>query len=310
MRSVRLTARLLKDVAGDLWRHRGQNLMAVLTLASGLLLAGGGLLLVESLDRWVEKLESQARITLWAAEGGALDQAEGALRRDPRIKNVVRISAAENTRRFRDLSRESGLLLDALGGESLPESLEVQVRADLSEGKKAMEVASTLRALPGVADVLADQERLEGFQRQARLARRGLAALGLVLLVAAGFATGNVIRMILALREDEIGIMRLVGASETYIRTPLVLEGAFLGLAGSAVAALGLYGLWLPAARGIGGFSPFLVSLAQQGFFSLRSLAFLALVGTATGGLGSAWGFWMTRRAQREQERALEHAAG
>lgn len=300
MRLVRLGAHLLGDVTLDLWRHRGQNLMAILTLASGLLLAGGGLLLVEGLDRWVAKLETQARITLWAAEGYGLEETEAALRRDPRFSDIRRVGAQENTRRFRELSRESGLMLESLGGEALPESLELQLRPDLAQAHRAMEVADSLTHLPGVADVLADQERLEGFQRHARLARSALASLGLLLLMAAGFSTGNVIRMNLTLREDEISIMRLVGATETFIRTPLVMVGACLGLGGSALAVAGLWALWLPVAKGLGGISPFLVGLAKQGFFSPGSLVLLGTFGAATGALGSWWGFWITQRTQRE----------
>ncbi len=290
----------------DLWRHRRPNLLAMLTLASGLLLAGGGLLLVESLDRWVSRVESQARIVLWAAEGSGLQEAEVALRRDPRFLSVQRISGAENTRRFKELTRESGLLLESLGGEALPESLEVQVREDLFDARRTRELAASLGHLPGVADVLADQERLEGFQRNVRMFRSALGALGLLLLVAAGFATGNVIRMSLLMREEEIAIMRLVGATESFIRTPLILEGGLLGLAGSGLAALGLFALWVPVSRGVGGLSPFLVNLARQGFFSGRSLAFLGALGAFTGALGSLWGLWVTRRAQRALQASLE----
>jgi cell division transport system permease protein len=300
MRLVRLGTHLLGDVTLDLWRHRGQNLMAVLAMASGLLLAGGGLLLVEGLDRWVARLEMQARITLWAEEGHGLEETEAALRRDPRFSDIRRIGSVENTRRFRELSRESGLMLESLGGEPLPESLEVQLRPDLAQANKAMEVAASLSRLPGVADVLADQERLQGFQRHARLARTALAVFGFLLLMAAGFSTGNVIRMNLTLREDEISIMRLVGATEAFIRTPLLLVGASLGLAGSALAVGGLWALWWPLTQGAGGISPFLVSLAKQGFFSYRSLLLLGVFGAGTGALGSWWGFWITQRTQRE----------
>lgn len=300
MRLVRLGAHLLGDVLEDLWRHRGQNLMAVLTLASGLVLAGGGLLLVEGLDRWILKLENAARITLWAADGGRLDEAEAALRRDPRFLDIRKISSQENTRRFKELSRESGLMLESLGGEALPESLEVQLRPDLARPPKAMEVAASLSSLPGVADVMADQERLEGVKRHARLARSALAALGALLLAAAGFSTGNVIRMNLALREDEISIMRLVGATEGFIRTPLIIVGACLGLGGSLLAVAGLWALWLPVSRGVGGISPFLVGLAQQGFFSPRSLFLMGALGSITGALGGWWGFWSTQRTYRE----------
>jgi cell division protein FtsX len=162
--------------------------------------------------------------------------------------------------------------------------------------------------MPGVGDVLVDQERLEHIQRMARMLRSALGTLGLVLLLAAGFATGNVIRMSILAREEEITIMRLVGASEGFIRTPLLLEGAFLGLAGSLLALLGLFGLWLPLSRGLGGLSPMLVELARLGFFSLGSMFLLACVGAATGALGALWAFWATRKAQREEEALMEGA--
>jgi len=306
--ALRLLGLLFQDVLRDLYRHRGQYLLAVLTLASGLLLAGGGLLLVESLDRFAGRLEDMAKIVAYAADGKTLDEAEARLRRDPRFREVRRVSAEENRQRFQSSTREAGLLLESAGQDALPESLELSLRQDLAQGGKALEVAGSLRSLPGIGDVLADQERLEQIQRMARMLRSALASLGVLLLLAAGFATGNVIRMSILAREDEIGIMRLVGASESFIRTPLVLEGALLGFAGSLLAMLGLFGLWLPVSRGLGGLSPLLVDLARLGFFSAASMALLAFVGAATGALGALWAFWTTRRAQREEAALMEGA--
>lgn len=308
MTALRLLGLLFQDVLRDLYRHRGQYLLAVLTLASGLLLAGGGLLLVESLDRFAGRLEDMAKIVAYAADGKTLDEAEARLRRDPRFREVRRVSAEENRQRFQFSTREAGLLLESAGQDALPESLELSLRQDLAQGGKALEVAGSLRSLPGIGDVLADQERLEQIQRMARMLRSALASLGVLLLLAAGFATGNVIRMSILAREDEIGIMRLVGASESFIRTPLVLEGALLGFAGSLLAMLGLFGLWLPVSRGLGGLSPLLVDLARLGFFSAASMALLAFVGAATGALGALWAFWTTRRAQREEAALMEGA--
>lgn len=308
MTALRLLGLLFQDVLRDLYRHRGQYLLAVLTLASGLLLAGGGLLLVESLDRFAGRLEDMAKIVAYAADGKTLDEAEARLRRDPRFQEVRRVSAEENRQRFQSSTREAGLLLESAGQDALPESLELSLRQDLARGGKALEVAGSLRTLPGIGDVLADQERLEQIQRMARMLRSALASLGVLLLLAAGFATGNVIRMSILAREDEIGIMRLVGASESFIRTPLVLEGALLGFAGSLLAMLGLFGLWLPVSRGLGGLSPLLVDLARLGFFSAASMALLAFVGAATGALGALWAFWTTRRAQREEAALMEGA--
>lgn len=306
MTSLRLLGLLLRDVLRDLYRHRGQYVLAVLTLASGLLLAGGGLLLVESLDRFVGRLEGMSKIVAYAAEGRSLDETAARLKRDPRFREVRRMSASENRNRFLAATREAGLLLESAGQDALPESLELTLRQDLASGGRAVGVGESLRGMPGVGDVLVDQERLENLQHVARMLRSALATLGIVLLLAAGFATGNVIRMSLLAREEEITIMRLVGASEGFIRTPLLFEGAFLGLGGSLLALLGLFSLWLPLSRGVGGLSPMLVELARLGFFSWGSMFLLAFVGASTGALGALWAFWSTRKAQREEEALME----
>lgn len=306
MTNLRLLGLLLRDVLRDLYRHRGQYVLAVLTLASGLLLAGGGLLLVESLDRFVGRLEGMSKIVAYAAEGRSLDETTARLKRDPRFREVRRMSANENRTRFLAATREAGLLLESAGQDALPESLELTLRQDLASGGRAVGVGESLRGLPGVGDVLVDQERLENLQHVARMLRSALATLGVVLLLAAGFATGNVIRMSLLAREEEITIMRLVGASEGFIRTPLLFEGAFLGLGGSLLALLGLFSLWLPLSRGVGGLSPMLVELARLGFFSWGSMFLLAFMGASTGALGALWAFWSTRKAQREEEALME----
>lgn len=307
---LRLLGVLCRDVAVDLLRHRGQHLLAILTLASGLLLAGGGLLVVDSLDRWVSRMEAMAKVTVFAHEGGSLQQAESMLRQDPRFRNVRRVSSQEGTRVFLQATREAGLMLESLGHEPIPESLELSLRPDLLQGRRAIEVGESLRTLPGVGDVIVDQQRLEAMQRTARILRSALSSLGLLVLVTAGFSTGNVIRMSVLAREDEISIMRLVGATENFIRVPLLLEGAVVGLGASLLAVGVLLGLWWPLSRGFGGFSPLLVELARMGFFSGKSLILLGSVGTVTGALGAFWGFWTTQRAVQKAAALAEDQPG
>ena len=299
MTFLRLFVLLCKDVGKDLLRHRGQHLLAVLTLASGLLLSGGGLLAVQGLDRWVARMETLAKVTVFANEGRSIDEAELQLKLDPRFTQVKRISSQEATRRFMETTREAGLMLQSLG-EAIPETLELTLRPDLLVAHRAIEVGESLRQLPGVGDVVVDQERLAGLQKTARLLRSALSSLGLLMLVAAGFSTGNVIRMSVLAREEEITIMRLVGATESFIRTPLLLEGAALGMGASIVAVFGLLALWWPLHRGVGNLSPLLVELARMGFFSALNLVTLVLIGIVTGALGAWWGFWSTQRAARK----------
>ncbi|MDP2874839.1 MAG: FtsX-like permease family protein, partial [Holophaga sp.] len=214
------------------------------------------------------------------------------------------------TRRFLETTRDAGMMLDSLGKEPIPESLELSLRPDLLASKKAVEVGESLKQFSAVGDVIVDQKRLESLQKSASLLRQALGILGALLLVAAGFSTGNVIRMSILAREEEIGTMRLVGATENFIRIPLLVEGAVLGFVASLLAVLALLALWLPLSRGIGGISPLLVQLARTGFFSFRSLFLLGLLGTLTGALGALWGFWSTQRAQRKREALMAQVEG
>jgi cell division protein FtsX len=305
---LRLLGLLCRDVGKDLVRNRGQHFLAVLTLALGLFLAGGGLLLVQGLNRWVARMETLAKVTVFAAEGSGLEETEARLQRDPRFVKVRRVSSVEATKRFLESSREAGLMLKSLG-EPIPETLELSLRPDLLAGRRALEVGDSLRQLPGVGDVVVDQERLAALQKTARLLRSALSGLGALLMLAAGFSTGNVIRMSVLNREEEIAIMRLVGATEGFIRTPLLVEGAALGLCASILAVLGLLGLWLPMNRGLGNLPPLLVELARMGFFSLGNMATLAGLGMATGALGALWGFWNTQRTLRQMEALMQERA-
>jgi cell division protein FtsX len=250
-------------------------------------------------------METLAKVTLFAGEGSNLSETEAQLQRDPRFVKVQRISSDEATRRFLESSREAGLMLHSLG-EAIPETLELSLRPDLMAAHRAIEVGDSLKSLPGVGDVVVDQDRLEGLQRMARLLRSALSSLGGLLLLAAGFSTGNVIRMSVLAREEEIAIMRLVGATEGYIRTPLLVEGAALGLGASVLAVLALLALWLAADRGVGNVSPLLMELARTGFFSPKNMAALAGIGMATGALGALWGFWNTQRAMRRMDDLLQ----
>ena len=125
--------------------------------------------------------------------------------------------------------------------------------------------------------------------------------------MAAGFSTGNVIRMSVLAREEEITIMRLVGASESSIRTPLLVEGRGPGPGRQRPGGAGA--CWPSGCPWTGAwatFRPLLVELARMGFFSIRNMAALAGVGMVTGALGALWGFWNTQRALRQMEAMMQ----
>jgi cell division transport system permease protein len=245
-------------------------------------------------------MASLARITVFAADGANINTVERQLVDDPRFTSVRLVSSEEATKLFIESVKDAGMFLDTLGHDRIPANLELTLRADLMERQKAIDVGVGLRKLPGVGDVVVDHERIDSLLKGARAVRSVLAGFGLVLLLVAAFSTGTVVRMSVMSREEEINIMRLVGATEVFILAPLLLEGAVLGMFGAVFAAGALWAVWLPLSLGKFNVSPFIVELAKLIFFSPKNLAILGGTGLLTGAFGALWGFRGSKRNRRE----------
>ena len=305
---IRLAWLVLRDIWQDFLRHKSSFMLAILALATGLFIAGGGLLGVDTLDRWVGQMESLARITVFAADGASVETIEQQLKLDPRFTSVRRISSEEATARFMESVKDAGLILDTLGHDAIPDNLELTLRKDLLERRKAIEVGQGLRVVPGVGDVVVDHERLDSLLKGARAVRSVLAAFGFMLLVVAAFSTGIVVRMSVISREEEINIMRLVGATEVFVLIPLLLEGAVLGLLAALVATVWLWIIWLPISWGKFNVSPFFVELAGLVVFSFKNLGLLSITGFLTGAIGALWGVWSSRLSKMAADKLAKES--
>ena len=206
-------------------------------------------------ERLLQAWAGEVRISVYLARGADLATAAAAVAALAPGRAVEAVPAADGLRRLaRSLGDEAGLL-QGVGADAIPDCVEVAVPGITLDEARAL--SSRLRQVPGAADVdygTAWLERLEAFLRWAREA-------GLALLVLLGLATAvlvsNSLRLAVYARREEIGIMKLVGATDAFVGAPFLLEGLLQGLlAGGAAAAslLGLQALLLP--RLVGALGP------------------------------------------------------
>lgn len=140
-----------------------------------------------------------------------------------------------------EIGRQTALL-DGLSENPLPDSIEVSLSADIGGGGAISELAERIAALDGVGEVEYARQWLERFDgiynlfRLTSMVLIGLIGAAVILIVA------NTIRLILYSRIEEIRITRIIGADDAFIKYPLYMEGAMLGLAGGAAGLLLLYG--------------------------------------------------------------------
>ena len=136
---------------------------------------------------------------------------------------------------FRDLSS----LPEDLGENPFPASIEVNLRAERQSAVEVERLAKAFTGVPGVREIQYDLLWIERLSTGVRLVRLVGAFLGGILVLAAVFTISNVIRLTIYAREDELDIMRLVGATRAYVKGPFVAEGVIQGgLGGLRVVAM------------------------------------------------------------------------
>ena len=146
--------------------------------------------------------------------------------------------------------------------------------------------------LPGVDDVFYGQEWLEKFSGFISLLKLSGLIMGLFLLLTTTFIISNTIRLALYARKEELEIMKLLGATDSYMKLPFLIEGLLQGLAGAAMALVSLYAIYrLFALKLTGANSLSLITLStgsfQLSFLSLETMFYLLICGMALGLWGS-----------------------
>ena len=195
----------------------------------------------EVVTRWTQKVQ----VTFYLADGledRIRDSLFDQLHADPAVESVVLVSRAQALDRFRSLFRDLRTLPEDLGSNPFPASLEVSLRAGHQSPEEVQRLVHAFEKAPGVEEVQYDLLWIERLSTAVRLVRGVGAFLGGILVLAGIFTISNVIRLTVYARQDELDIMRLVGATRAYVTGPFVVEGMIQGGLGGLLS-LGL--LWL-----------------------------------------------------------------
>lgn len=265
----------------------GTQMLSVATVALALFCMAGALLVLENAGAMVRRWGSPVKVTVFLAEGASVDQVDGlrrALAALPEVEDARYVSSAEARQ---SLSAGGDNTVGAAPVELFPATIELRLVPSAVTAERVASVAARVRRIPMVAEVETYRgftERLRGLLAGGRAAA-GVVALGVLLCVLA--VVSNTVRMSLAARLREIEVLRLVGATRSYIRGPFLIEGAMLGAAGAVVAVLVL-AVVFAAMR-----SQFEMSLGtvlglHPVFLPARVLAMLVVGGGMLGALGSA----------------------
>ncbi|MEZ5332919.1 MAG: ABC transporter permease [Thermoanaerobaculia bacterium] len=243
----------LREALLSLRRGWKVSLLAVLTIAVSLFVGGLFLLVTHNLQLATARWRSEARIIAYLAAGAQqadIESLSASLMARPEVTGIVRVSPEEARERLREAFPALEDIVEDPGATPLPGSLEVSTVPE-ADSESLQPLVEALEASSTVDLVDDDRAWLGRLDTAVALARGAGLLLGALLLAAAVFTIYSVIRLSAYLYREEIGVMRLVGATEAMIRGPFYLEGLMQGLLGGATSILALGALWLTS-RSVG----------------------------------------------------------
>jgi cell division transport system permease protein len=268
------------------WRNALMSLAATLTMVLMLLLLAGFFILQNVLLSSLNYVEQKVQVVAYVQTNATQDQVDTLvtrLRAMPEVTSVEFVSRDQALQRFREVQAAQGR--EDLTGYLESNPLYASVNVKLRSPSDLDSVAGALRQDPIVRNVLNIQSLVDRVITVTSFVRTA----GVVLVVIVGlivlFIIVNTIRLAVVARAEEIEIMRLVGASDAFIRWPFVFEGTLVGLFG-ALIALGLLAAGAdPLSRAMVGF--FNVLPLELGELPLQTAAIVLGTGLGLGVLGS-----------------------
>jgi cell division transport system permease protein len=224
-----------------LWHNGLMSVAATATMVLMLALLSGLIILLTGLDATLKYVEQEVQVVAYLKDAAAPQDVgllETAVGQMPQVTEVSYVSKEQALKDFLARHPDEVEIIGSLPTNPLPASLQINLR----DPNDYLDVANYLRTQSTVDRVLNIKQTVDDMVTIIGVLRAGgiaiLAVVGLIVL----FIIVNTIRLAVVSRADEIEIMRLVGASDAFIRWPFIFEGAIVGLF-AALITIGL--LWL-----------------------------------------------------------------
>jgi len=281
---------ILEQAISNLRRNILVVFAAVVVVVVMLSLVFGTIIIRWSIDRDIIQWDDNVRVIAFLNDDLSIEEInvmQADIQGWDHVDEVIYFTKTQALEEFREIFFDQPSLIDVVEEDPsiLPASLRVKptVAADYST------IRDRLVVMPGVYHVSAAEEAIDSLVARAGT-MRGFALWFIIILgTAAVVLIANTIRLAIFARRDEIGIMKLVGAGNWFVRVPFLLEGVIEGMIGAVLAVALVWSFAGPIAE--------LLSMASNAAnppqsFMIRQAVLLLGFGAGTGLLGSAFGMW------------------
>jgi cell division transport system permease protein len=279
-----------REAVTNLWRNRLMTVAAILTVAVSLALVGSSLLLKQGASKATVQWQNGVQAIVWVNPSASSTQTT-AIHSQLSISPYIK-SCTYRTQAYDYSEAKSILPADELGATT-ESDYPSSSRCVLNDPSQAPAVYQAFNGKPGVYGVKYPGQQIKTMQSVIRILQWVFLSVAVVLLLSASVLILNTIRMAIFARRREVSVMKLVGATNWFIRLPFMTEGLIQGLLGAVVAVLvvlALYwGIGLDASKNAANQGNIIVQMSLSGWEVTGTCVLVALVGVGVGVIGSAF---------------------
>jgi cell division transport system permease protein len=240
---VSLLGYFLRKALENIWSNPFLSLVTLSTIAISMLILGLFVLIYINVQQFVNHLGDDLQITAYINESYPPEKAE-VLRAKiadwTEVEEITYMSKKQALANFRTQLKEYAGILEGLKDNPLPASFEVKLKPQFGRSGKIEELSARLERLPGVAEVQYGKKWVAKLRVFIDVIKLVGITVGGLLLFATTFVVSNTIKLTVYSRQEELEIMRLVGATDFFVKAPFLIEGLLHGLGGAILAAGGL----------------------------------------------------------------------
>ncbi len=274
------------------------SIASILTMAACIFLVGIFYSIVNNVNNIAHKVESEVPITVFFNEGTSREEMEqiGALiEARPEVEKIEFESADQAWENFKDQYFQGSEAAEGFKDDN-PLVNSSNYHVYMNQIEKQAELVQYIQGLEHVREVNQSEEAAKTLGSFNRLVSYASIAIIAVLLIISIFLISNTVSVGISVRKEEIGIMKLIGATDGFVRSPFVLEGIVLGIIGAAIPLLGLYFVYSSTVRYV--LTKFNVLTSIVAFIPVEQIYQTLLpVSLALGiGIGLVGSFWTTRK--------------
>ncbi len=282
----------------EMWASFRRNLTltiaAILTSASALLLVGTTFLIQRAFDNLLVQWRGDVEMIVFVRSDATPEQIsliDQTIKAAPTIIDAEKLQYLDKTQSYEEAKRifvGDPVTLSLLTPDNIPSQFKVVPITQDPELVRSL--SEQYRSLPGVQDVALAEDEFEVISTLSRFVRTVTLVMSLVLLVVAVGLIWNTIRTAMFARRREIEVMKLVGATNWFIRVPFMLEGLLHGLLGGIASCGGLWVLNSAWTNGVAGFKPGtgISSLVVPSSYLTGVMLMILAIGALVGAIGSA----------------------